>query len=158
MRNEMRKIGAAALGLVICLGMFALPARADQKFMQNALSDLRTAQQFLKKATADKGGHRQNALDIVARAITAVNNGIAYDRQNPNDRPRRRNEVDPFENNFRAAADQYNMQQAKNFLESALGNLQKATADKGGYREQAMDLVREAIGQTQKGIDYDRRN
>ena len=34
----------------------------------------------------------------------------------------------------------------------------KASADKGGYREQAIDSVRDAISETQQGIDYDRRN
>jgi hypothetical protein len=87
----------------------------------------------------------------------SVNNGIDYDRRTPNDR-RRRNDSDLFENKFTPVADQYNMQQAKNFLQSALGNLQKASADKGGHREQAMGSIRDAISETQRGIEYDRRN
>ena len=158
MKNRIQKLAIVMLGIVLSVSTFVMPARADQKFMQAALKDLKTAQSYLKKATADKGGHRQNALDLVARAINSVNNGIDYDRKNSNDKRRRRNDIDLFETNFTPVADQYNMQQAKNFLESALSNLQKASADKGGYREQAMGSVRDAISETQQGIDYDRRN
>lgn len=157
MNSKLQKISVMMLGIVLCVSTFVLPARADQPFMQAALNDLKSAYSYLKKATADKGGHRQNAMDYTNRAISAVNNGIAYDRQNPNNR-RRRNDVELFDNNFKAAADQYNMQQAKSLLQSALNNLQKASADKGGYRQQALDLVRGAISETQSGIEYDRRN
>lgn len=133
-----------------CAGGSAVYARGFGRFEISA--------ELFEKATADKGGHRQNALDLVSRAISSVNNGIAYDQQNPNNRRRRNNDVDLSENNFVPVADQYNMQQAKNQLQSALNNLQKASPDKGGYRTQAIDLVRDAISETQKGIDYDRRN
>ena len=57
-----------------------------------------------------------------------------------------------------SAADQPNMQIAKQHLEKALANLERATADKGGYRANAMQIVREAIAEVQRGIEYDRRN
>ena len=54
--------------------------------------------------------------------------------------------------------DQPNMQIAKDHLEKALANLERATADKGGYRVNAMQLVRDAIAEVQRGIEYDRNN
>lgn len=157
MMKKLQEISVLMIGMMFCISSFVLPARADQPFMRAALSDLKSAKEFLRKATADKGGHRQNAIDLTERAISAVNNGIAYDQQNPNNR-RRRNDVDLFENYFNPVIDQYNMQQAKNFLQKALNNLQKASPDKGGYRTQAIDLVRDAMNETQRGIEYDRRN
>ena len=48
---------------------------------------------------------------------------------------------------------QPHMQAALRHLESAKGELQDATADKGGHRERALNLVNDAIDQVQKGID-----
>ena len=47
---------------------------------------------------------------------------------------------------------------ARTHLQNALGNLNAASADKGGFREQAIDLVRQAISEVNAGIEYDRRN
>ena len=44
------------------------------------------------------------------------------------------------------------MQKAKDNLQEALSNLNKATADKGGHRNKAIDLVKEAIEQVNKGM------
>jgi hypothetical protein len=146
------------ISLAIIWTLAAMPISAlDQPFMKAAKNDLNKAYNSLKRATPDKGGHRENAMSLVNRAITAVNNGIEYDKRNPNNRPRR-NDANPFENEFAPVSDQPNMQQAKAHLQNALNNLEKATADKGGYRVEAMRLVREAIAETQKGIEYDRRN
>ena len=53
------------------------PAAVDQPNMRAALEHLQNARQNLQAASADKGGHRQNALDLVNRAIDEVNRGIA---------------------------------------------------------------------------------
>jgi len=54
--------------------------------------------------------------------------------------------------------DQPNMEKARSYLQSALSNLNRASADKGGYREQAMRQVRDAIDAVNDGIEYDRKN
>lgn len=153
MRKKLSTVVMMSLGIVLSCALWASPVRADQPLMQAALKNLRQAQTALGKATADKGGHRVKAEGLVARAMAEVNAGIAYDRATPGDRPKRkRNDLAVF------AADQPFMQQAKDNLQQALNNLQNATADKGGHRENAINLVREALAEVQKGIEYDRRN
>ena len=78
-------------------------------------------------------------------------------RRGPSSPGRRRNSH--FDkNNTVASYDQPNMQAAKNHLQDALNNLQRATADKGGHRARAIDLTREAIAEVNKGIGFDRTN
>jgi hypothetical protein len=50
----------------------------DQPHMQNALADLRNANSELAVAAADKGGHREAAMNLVSQAIVQVEQGIAY--------------------------------------------------------------------------------
>lgn len=158
MKKQIRKILTATMGIILTVSFLALPARADQPFMRAAKDNLEDALKYLKKATADKGGHRERAMSLVSQAISSVNNGIAYDQQNPNNR-RRKNDAG-FENIFtqvsRVNFDQPNMFKAREYLQTALANLNKASADKGGYRVQAMNLVRSAIGAVGDGIEYDR--
>ena len=73
-----RKMTILAIITVFVATITATPF--DQPFMQAALNDLKAAQNHLKNATADKGGHRQRAMDFTAGAINAVNKGIDYDR------------------------------------------------------------------------------
>ena len=164
----MTKRNIYQFAIVLCLTMafsfMTLTAGAvvDQPFMKAARNDLNKAQNNLRKATADKGGHRARAMQLVEQAITKVNQGIAYDRNNPKDRRPRRNSAEPEnifnETGLSASSDQPFMQKAKDNLKDALNNLERATADKGGFRAQALSLVREAIDEVNKGIDYDRRN
>lgn len=148
----------AILAIFISISMLALPIKADQPFMRAAQANLEDALKYLKRATADKGGHRENAISITSQAITSVKNGITYDQQNPNDRRRRGNAENEFSpvsfNNY----DQPNMVKARESLQSALANLRKASADKGGYREQAMNLINNAIAEVNRGIEYDRNH
>jgi hypothetical protein len=53
-----------------------------------------------------------------------------------------------------AVAYQGNMERALDSLHAALDSLQQATSDKGGHRVHAMDLVRQAIFQTEAGIRF----
>jgi hypothetical protein len=53
-----------------------------------------------------------------------------------------------------ASAYQGNMERAVSALYQALGSLRESTADKGGHRAKAMDLVRQAITETQAGIEF----
>ncbi|MBI5612869.1 MAG: hypothetical protein HY942_07380 [Gammaproteobacteria bacterium] len=57
-----------------------------------------------------------------------------------------------------AAADQPQMHAALSSLKEAERHLEKATTDKGGHRAKALELVRDAIREVNRGIAYDRRN
>ncbi len=150
----------AVLAAVVLVASFASPISAvDQPLMQAAKVDLQNAQNALRKATADKGGHRQRALELVGQAMGAVNNGIEYDRSHFTPRRRRNSTFD--EESFLPTAtpvDQPHMMNARGFLQNALADLNRATADKGGYREQAMSLTRQAIDEVNAGIEYDRKH
>ena len=58
----------------------------------------------------------------------------------------------------RLSADQPHMQAALDRLQEAKHELDAADADKGGHRTKALQLVREAIAQVEKGIEYDRHH
>jgi len=140
------------LGVFVTVTTFALPGRADQPFMKAALSDLKQAQGFLKKATADKGGHRMKAMELTANAIAAVNKGIEWDRTHPGSASNEDIKDAPL------PSDQPNMIAARDELKSALNNLNKAAPNKGGFREQAIGLVQSAIDEVNAGIEYDRNH
>lgn len=92
-------------------------------------------------------------------AITAVNDGIEYDRTHYT--PNGRNSSDFGEESFRLAStltDQPNMVNARTYLQNALGNLNRASADKGGYRERAQAKIRNGIAEVNLAIEYDRNN
>jgi hypothetical protein len=57
-----------------------------------------------------------------------------------------------------AVPDQPLMQAARSSLQTARGELQKATPDKGGHRVKALSLVNSAISEVNAGIAYDRRH
>ena len=136
-----------ALSLVTLLmaGVIA-GAAPDQPFMQAARADLQTAKGELQRATPDKGGHRVKALTLVNQAIAQVNQGIAFDR--------RHNHASALNaETLFAAPDQPHMTAALAALESAKNNLDRATSDKGGHRQKALDLVKDAISEVKKGID-----
>lgn len=154
--NRFRKLTAIAFAIVMCVSILPISARADQPFMQAALGDLEKAYNALKRATADKGGYRQRALDYTGNAIKLVRDGIDYDRRNPNNR--RRNDIDLTTIDMIRVFDQPNMQEAKTHLQAAINNLQKASPDKGGYRTKALGEARQALNETQRGIEYDRKN
>ena len=58
----------------------------------------------------------------------------------------------------KAAADQPHMQAALNALRTARSELDIAEADKGGHRVKALNLVKDAISEVEKGIGFDRRH
>ena len=130
-----------AMSLVILLTAGIIAAGTpDQPFMQAARADLQTAKRELQQATANKGGHRGNAIGLISQAIAQVNQGINFDRRHNHP-------------NFSASADQPHMTAALAALESAKNNLERATSDKGGHRANALDLVKDAIKEVKKGID-----
>lgn len=58
----------------------------------------------------------------------------------------------------KASADQPHMQAALERLRQAKTELDAADADKGGHRAKALQLVRDAIAQVEKGIEFDRHH
>jgi hypothetical protein len=52
--------------------------RPGQPKMQEALAQLRIAREDLQKAEANKGGHREKALQLVNEAINQVQAGASY--------------------------------------------------------------------------------
>lgn len=56
------------------------------------------------------------------------------------------------------AEPQPHMKSALNALENALGQLEKATADKGGHRVKAIEHVKQAIGEVKAGIEFDNKH
>ena len=74
-------IRGALLVLVLAFGFIAGQLSAAQPKMQAALTNLRQARANLQAATADKGGHRERALELVNQAIDQVEAGIRYDRR-----------------------------------------------------------------------------
>ena len=77
-RNVLRVF---ALSLVLLAGFVAGQLTAAQPHMQTALTHLRAARHSLEQATADKGGHRARALELVDEAIDQVQKGMTFDRR-----------------------------------------------------------------------------
>ncbi len=123
---------------ILTLGVAAISQAAtpDQPFMEAARADLQKARAELQLATRDKAGHRAKALSLVNQAIGQVNAGIAYARRH----------------NHAMLPDQPHMQAALDALNNAKNNLDKAAADKGGHRGNAIELVKAAIDEVNLGI------
>jgi hypothetical protein len=69
--------------IVILLSISALglnSAFARQPHMDNALRHLREAREALQRAEANKGGHRERAIELVDQAIAQVEEGIRFAR------------------------------------------------------------------------------
>ena len=131
---------------MLLLGVVAIAgAVPDQPNMQAARTSLQTARAELQKATPDKGGHRVNAIGLVNSAIAEVNAGIAFDR--------RHNHVSTLTAENLFGPDQPHMQNALTALENAKDSLEKATTDKGGHRNKALDYVKDAIKEVKKGME-----
>ncbi len=57
------------------------PPPSYQPHMQNALALLQSAHSELEQAEPNKGGHRERALELVARAISDVQQGMQWAAQ-----------------------------------------------------------------------------
>ncbi|HXX53250.1 MAG TPA: hypothetical protein VEI28_01625 [Thermodesulfovibrionales bacterium] len=76
-KNFVVLLAAVALVAGLVIGAWA----ERQPHMRAALEHLQKARVQLEKAEHDKGGHRANALALVERAISEVQQGIAFDRK-----------------------------------------------------------------------------
>lgn len=130
---------------------------SNQPNMEKALSSLESANDFLEKATPDKGGHRVRAIALVKQAIAETERGIKFDLTHSGEARRRRDVAGRrIQSVAQNAEYQPNMQRALASLVNAQKSLEIATPDKGGHRTKAIDLVKRAIKETQLGIEYDR--
>ena len=68
-----------ALLLTACPSVLAQGRNEFQPAMQSALQSLKQAEDSLRRATSDKGGHRVRALQIIEQAEREVQAGIVYD-------------------------------------------------------------------------------
>jgi hypothetical protein len=79
MQYSKLRMGALALFFALFFAFVgAGTALAVQSHMLNAKHDLQTALSELNAATANKGGYRANAINLVNQAIAQVNLGIQY--------------------------------------------------------------------------------
>ena len=62
----------------LCLGLAIPLAYGTQPHMDNALHHLQAAKAELVKATPNKGGHREQAIQLVDQAIVQVREGIKF--------------------------------------------------------------------------------
>jgi hypothetical protein len=128
----------AVLFLMVGAAVAGAATPPDQPFMRAALADLQTAKSELQAALHNKGGHRYTAAGLTNQAIGEVKAGIAYAQRH---------------NHSSSLPDQPHMQAALSALKSALDNLNRAEADKGGHRANAMSLVNQAISEVKAGIE-----
>lgn len=81
-----RKLGTGAIIAAFVAGSLAGGvltgiALADQPHMQSAIKHLEGAKEELQKAEADKGWHRERAIDSIQKAIDETKSGIDYARE-----------------------------------------------------------------------------
>lgn len=74
---------AAVLATGLIAAAPAAHAQVAQPHMQNAIDHLKAARHALNHAEANKGGHREKAIQFIDQAIQEVNLGIQYANQHP---------------------------------------------------------------------------
>jgi hypothetical protein len=73
------RMATFGLGCAFVGSLFNGAASAQiQGNMIHARQSLREAISYLQQATPDKGGHRENAINLAQQAIVEVNRGIRY--------------------------------------------------------------------------------
>lgn len=153
----------AAAAAITLLPAAAQNASEQQPNMAAALQHLRNADQQLQQASQDKGGHRVKAQQLVQQAITQVEQGVQYAdtagaRGSVNPTPPSPADTKLIEDATRIANEnrqhEPRMSGALEELAAAEKALQQSGSNKGGHREQAMDLVRQAITETTLGMEY----
>ncbi len=77
-RRAFFKVAATGVAASSVLAVAATTAEAYQGNMERSLFALNNALMFLRRATPDKGGHRENAIGLIEQAIGEVQAGIAY--------------------------------------------------------------------------------
>lgn len=134
------------------------PVAADngQPKMQAALAALQRADAALQRAVPNKGGHRERAIQLVRQAMAAVDAGMQFAAAHPGEvgPPEGAALPEPVDENVPGAERQPNMARAVAELREARRQLREARRDKGGYRVQALSLIRQALGEVAQGIRF----
>lgn len=87
MRKNWKPLKLACVTAIFALFLVGnLPAAAEQRHMEDALSALKKAKSELEQASHDKGGHRENAIKRINEAISEVQKGIEYADTHDDDR------------------------------------------------------------------------
>ena len=76
----MKKLRMILVLTVISSALCFSSARAGQPHMKEAIGHLQAARAELQRAEANKGGHRERALEAVNRAIRECEEGIRFAR------------------------------------------------------------------------------
>ena len=147
-------LGLSVTGYIVPTQIaWATTSNSDQPHMQAALAELQSARGELQAADADKGGHRVNALNLIASAISEVNAGINFDRRHGHATVFSRRAVLTL-SSAATLSDQPHMKAALDHLSRAQNELQAASADKGGHRVKALKLVASAMSEVREGIAF----
>ena len=72
----MKRILAVVIVAALLVGGTIGICAADEPHMRAALEHLREAREQLEKATPNKGGHREKAIELIDRAMGQVKEGI----------------------------------------------------------------------------------
>jgi hypothetical protein len=127
-----------------------------QPKMRAAWSALQQAKGAVQAAEANKGGHRERAIEIITQAIEAVDAGMRFAAAHPTEI----GEVEPVaaaepvDENVAGAERQPRMRDGIVFLREARRQLNEAKHDKGGFRVRALGLIQQAIVQLREGINF----
>lgn len=80
--SKVSKLAGSALVMVALGGLGLRAASAEpQPRMESALRHLQEAREELRRASADKGGHREQAIEFTVKAIRQVEEGIQFDNR-----------------------------------------------------------------------------
>jgi hypothetical protein len=154
----MRTILTLSLSLlfIACGGGQHPAADNGQPKMQAALSALQHAQGEATAAEANKGGHREKALELIKQAIDAVNAGMQYAAAHANEVGEAEGPAapEPVDEEVKGGGNQPHMSTAVVALREARRQLREAKHDKGGFREQALAFTQQAIDQLKEGIRF----
>ena len=74
----MKRLIAVAVIAVLLVGGTVGICAADEPHMRAALEHLREAREQLERATPNKGGHREKAIEMIDRAMEQVRAGIEF--------------------------------------------------------------------------------
>ncbi len=136
---------------------------SHEPHMSAALGHLHEADAELQKATPNKGGHREKAMQLVQQAESETEQGIAYYNQHKGADSGTPAAMPPSGQNMDQTADtvasqngshEPHMSAALGHLHQAEAELKKATPNKGGHREKAMELITQAESETEQGIAF----
>lgn len=76
----MKTLKTSSIAMLLLATMSFSSAFARQPHMEAALRHLRDARASLERATPNKGGHRERAIDLINQAIAQVEEGERFAR------------------------------------------------------------------------------